>query len=87
MLAIITIDKMTGKQTGPPEIVTRGFAVNEQSMINEARQIIGRTMENSSAEEKRDYMLIKEKVRADLKRFLSKQTSRRPLITPVILEV
>ncbi len=87
VLAIITIDKMTGKQTGPPEIVTRGFAVNEQSMINEARQIIGRTMENSSAEEKRDYMLIKEKVRADLKRYIQKSTARRPMIMPVILEI
>ncbi len=87
VLAIITIDKMTGKQTGPPEIVTRGFAVNEQGMINEARGIIGRTMENSSAEEKRDYMLIKEKVRADLKRYIQKSTARRPMIMPVILEI
>ncbi len=87
VLAIITIDKMTGKQTGPPEIVTRGFAVNEQSMINEARQIIGRTLESSSAEEKRDYMLIKEKVRSDLKRYIQKSTARRPMIMPVILEI
>ncbi len=87
VLAIITIDKMTGKQTGPPEIVTRGFAVNEQTMTQEARQIIGRTLENSSAEEKRDYLLIKEKVRADLKRYIQKSTARRPMIMPVILEI
>jgi mRNA degradation ribonuclease J1/J2 len=30
---------------------------------------------------------MKEKIRADLKRFLNKQRSRRPPITPVILEV
>jgi ribonuclease J len=30
---------------------------------------------------------MKEKVRADLKRFIVKQTQRRPLIMPVILEV
>ncbi len=87
VLAIITIDKMTGKQTGPPEIVTRGFAVNEQGLINEARQIIARTMENSSAEEKRDYMLIKEKVRADLKRYIQKSTARRPMIMPIVMEI
>jgi ribonuclease J len=33
------------------------------------------------------WSVMKEKIRADLKRFLNKQTSRRPLITPVILEV
>lgn len=87
VLAIITIDKLTGKQQGQPEIVTRGFAVNEQSMVTEARQIIGRTLEGSSAEEKRDYMLIKEKVRSDLKRYIQKSTARRPMIMPVILEI
>ena len=30
---------------------------------------------------------MKEKIRADLRRFLTKQTSRRPLIMPVILEL
>jgi ribonuclease J len=30
---------------------------------------------------------MQEKIRSDLKRFITKQTSRRPLIMPVILEV
>ena len=41
----------------------------------------------SSDEEKGDYGMIKEKIRQDLKRFIVKNTSRRPLIMPVILEV
>ena len=43
--------------------------------------------EQSSDEEKTDYGLIKEKIRADLKRYISKQTQTRPLIMPVILEI
>jgi ribonuclease J len=38
-------------------------------------------------EEKTDWGVIKDKIRADLKRYISKQTQRRPLIMPVILEV
>ena len=87
VLAIITIDKMTGRQQGSPEIVTRGFAVNEQAMTAEARQTIARTLDESSIEERRDWMLIKEKVRADLKRQIQKSTGRRPMIMPVILEI
>ncbi len=87
VLAIITIDKMTGRQQGQPEIVTRGFAVNEQAMVREAREIIGRTMDSSSTEEKRDWLLMKEKIRGDLKRHIQKNTSRRPMIMPVILEI
>ena len=87
VLAIITIDKMTGRQQGSPEIVTRGFAVNEQAMTAEARQTIARTLDESSIEERRDWMLIKEKVRSDLKRQIQKTTGRRPMIMPVILEI
>jgi ribonuclease J len=45
------------------------------------------TLEVSSAEEKTDYGVIKEKIRTDLKRYISKQTQKRPLIMPVILEI
>ena len=45
------------------------------------------TLDQSSEEEKGDYGVIKEKIRADLKRYIVKQTQRRPLIMPVILEV
>ena len=49
--------------------------------------MILRTIESSNSEEKADWSVIKEKIRVDLKRFLNKQTSKRPLILPVILEV
>ncbi len=87
VLAIITIDKMTGRQQGPPEIVTRGFTANEQGMGEESRRIIARTLEDSSIEERRDWMLMKEKIRSDLKRYIQKSTGRRPMILPVILEI
>ena len=53
----------------------------------EPRQVVARTLETSSAEERTDWGVMQEKIRADLKRYLIKQTSRRPLIMPVILEV
>ncbi len=87
VLAIISIDKMTGRQQGPPEIVTRGFTANEQGMSEESRRIIARTLEDSSIEERRDWMLMKEKIRSDLKRYIQKSTGRRPMILPVILEI
>jgi ribonuclease J len=70
-----------------PEIVMRGFAVDDPVMISESRAVVQRTLEGSSDEEKRDYGVIKEKIRTDLKRYIQKSTSRRPLIMPVILEI
>src|SRR4249919_704162 len=87
VLPIIAINKLTGRVETSPEIVTRGFASEEDEVISGARQIVTQTLDASSDEEKADYGVIKEKIRADLKRYISKQTQRRPLIMPVILEI
>jgi ribonuclease J len=88
VLAIIAINKLTGTVESIPEIVMRGFAAgSEDGFVHEARRVIGRTLDESTPEEKADYGVIKEKIRADLKRFIVKTTARRPLIMPVILEI
>ena len=89
VLPIIAINKLTGKVEAPPEIVMRGFSGNtdEDGFLDQARQSVMNTLESSSDEEKGDYGMIKEKIRQDLKRFIVKNTSRRPLIMPVILEI
>ncbi len=87
LLPIIAINKRTGQVESLPELVMRGFAVDDEQVIAEARNIVQRTLNNSSTEEKQDYGVMKEKVRNDLKRFIQKSTSRRPLIMPVILEI
>ncbi len=87
VLPIITINKLTGKAEGQPEVVTRGFAIADSGLLESARQVVTKTLDESSSEEKGDYGVIKEKVRVDLKRFIQKNTSRRPLIMPVIMEI
>jgi ribonuclease J len=89
VLPIIAINKNSGRAEGLPEIVSRGFMSMEEGtdLLREARQLVLKTIEGSTAEERGDWGVMQEKIRADLKRFISKQTSRRPLIMPVILEV
>jgi ribonuclease J len=89
VLPIIAINRHTGLSEGLPEIVSRGFMSSEDStgVLQEARQVVLKTLESSTAEERGDWGVMQEKIRTDLKRFLNKQTSRRPLIMPVILEV
>lgn len=85
VLPIITINKLTGKVERAPEVVMRGFAGGD--LTEQARDVVTRTLDDSSTEEKADPGVIKEKIRQDLKRYIQKATSRRPLIMPVILEV
>ncbi|MDX1984933.1 MAG: ribonuclease J [Bryobacteraceae bacterium] len=89
VLPIIAINKQTGKNVTLPEIVSRGFVSfdEDSSLMQEARRVVLKTLETSSKEERGDWGVMQEKIRTDLRRFLNKQTSRRPLIMPVILEV
>jgi ribonuclease J len=86
-LPIIAINKRTGQVEGQPEITTRGFAADDPELLRNARDIVARTLELSSEEERRDYGVMKDKIRGDLKRFLQKNANRRPLIMPIILEL
>jgi ribonuclease J len=86
-LPIIAINKRTGQVEGVPEITTRGFAADDPELLRNARDIVARTLDQSSEEERRDYGVMKDKIRGDLKRFLQKNANRRPLIMPIILEL
>jgi ribonuclease J len=88
VLPIIAINRHTGKIESAPEIVSRGFALEADSdFMKSARDSVARTLEMSSNEEKSDVGVIKEKIRADLKRFINKESQRRPMIMPVVLEI
>jgi ribonuclease J len=87
VLPIIAINKLSGEAESAPEIVTRGFNPGDDGLLEGAKRIVEDTLAQSSDEEKGDYGVIKEKIRADLKRYISKQTQKRPLIMPVILEI
>ncbi|MCX6592759.1 MAG: ribonuclease J [Acidobacteria bacterium] len=89
VLPIIAINKMSGRVEGSPEIVSRGFVSLEDGspLMADARAIDLKTLESATAEQRSDWGVMQDRIRADLKKFLNKQTSRRPLILPVILEV
>lgn len=89
VIPVIAINKQSGHIESYPEIISRGFVAGDdtEKFLDRAKEIIVSTLEKSSGEERGDWGLIKEKIRADLKRYIKKQTSRHPLILPVILEI
>ena len=89
VMPILAINKLTGELEGTPEIVTRGFAgaPDENGFVKEAVETVRRTLAQSTLEEVADYGMIKEKIRVELKRYINRNTQRRPLIIPVIVEI
>src|SRR5207247_1189290 len=66
VVPIIAIDKHTGKLESQPEIVTRGvMSDNGQELIVGAREVLMKTVSESSAEENSDWGVIKEKIRVE----------------------
>jgi ribonuclease J len=85
VLAVLAINKRTGKVEQSPEVVMRGFGGSD--ITEQARELVLKTLDGLTTEEKSDYGMVKEKVRAELKRLIQKTTGRRPMIMPVILEI
>ncbi len=90
ILPIVALNSHSGEIESGPEIITRGFAGGElgSDLLDGARAVVIKTLEASSDEEKTDWSVMEEKIKSDLRRYLSRKTSRasRPLILPVILE-
>jgi ribonuclease J len=89
VLPVLAINKATGKLEGQAEIITRGFVFvdEDDSLMSDSKARVLKTLEESTFEEVTDWAVIKEKIRTDLRRFLYKETSKRPLVLPVILEI
>ena len=85
VLAVLAINKRTGKVEQQPEVIMRGFGGSD--ITEEAKALVLKTLEGLTIEQKSDYGMVKEKVRAELKRLIQKTTGRRPMIMPVILEI
>jgi ribonuclease J len=87
---VIVLDRATGEMGSPPEIVTRGFVDVEgpnSDVMDEAARLLQHSVESRPPEERHDPTLLRERVRAELRRFFKKRTQRRPMVIPVVMEV
>jgi ribonuclease J len=89
VLAVVAINKATGSIEGTPELVSRGHVQEDEAaaFLSEARDIVIRTVEECSNEEREDTLVLSEAIRAGLKRYFRKRTGTRPMIVPVIFEI
>lgn len=89
-VVIVTINATTGKLRKSPDIVSRGFVYlrESQDLLNQARLIIKKTVEDTTANmHPYDPELTKSALADNVGRFLFQKTNKRPLIIPVILGI
>jgi ribonuclease J len=88
VVPVVAINKQTGALEGVPEIVTRGFVMEDSAaLLADGAKMLMDVMEQTSVEERTDPGLIKDKLRVELRRFLRKRSGRRPFVLPVIMEI
>jgi ribonuclease J len=90
VIAVVAISRQTGVLIGQPELVARGFVVDEresESLFVDAAGVIADCIESSSVEERTDQGLMTEKLRGELRRFFKKRSGRRPMVLPVLMEI
>jgi ribonuclease J len=88
VVPVVAINKQTGALEGVPDIITRGFVMEDsQALLADGARLLIDVVEQASVEERTDQGLIKEKLRVELRRFFRKRSGRRPFVLPVIMEI
>jgi ribonuclease J len=88
VVPVVAINKQTGALEGVPDIITRGFVMEDsEALLADGARVLIEAMEQTGIEERTDPGLIKEKLRVELRRFFRKRSGRRPFVLPVVMEI
>jgi ribonuclease J len=89
IVPVVAINVRTGVLEGVPELVARGFVSDEDEadVLTEGARVVATTIGECGIEERTDPGLMKERIRAEVRRFVRKRTGRRPMVLPVVMEV
>lgn len=89
IIVVMTLEAGSGQVLAGPDIVSRGFVYvrNSESLMDEAQAILNATMERMMDNGVTDWGKIKNEVKDALGDFVWKETKRRPMIMPIIMEV
>lgn len=88
VVAIIAVNRQTGKLVGRPDIVTRGFVDTREfkEMIDESRDLLAKVLDHSSPRST-EWSFINAKVRDTLDKFYYERIKLRPMILPFMVKV
>ena len=89
IVAVMSIDSMTGEIISGPDVISRGFVYVKESekLIDGAKEIITKTINECWLESGSDWGTMKAKVRGALNEYMYSRTKRSPMILPVIMDI
>ena len=89
IIVVLTLEQGSGQVLAGPDIVSRGFVYvrGSESLMDEARQVLEGTMQQIVDKRITDWGKIKTEIKDALGEFVCKETKRRPMVIPIIMEV
>ena len=89
IIVVLTLQSGTGQVLAGPDIVSRGFVYvrGSEDLMESARAVLIDTMDRCMDKNITDWTKIKNEIKDALGDFVWKETQRRPMIMPIIMEV
>ena len=89
IIVVMTLEAGSGMVLAGPDIVSRGFVYvrGSESLMEEAKHVLDEKMQQCMDRNITDWSKIKAEVKDALGDFVWKETKRRPMIMPIIMEV
>jgi ribonuclease J len=87
LIVVVTVGSQNGREIAAPEVIARGFAEPEDSLLDEARDEAERTLAHCLSEDSSELKLLQEHIHDAVGQLIRERTGRRPMILPVVLEV
>jgi len=89
IIVVLTLESGSGQVLAGPDIVSRGFVYvrGAESLMEEAKKLLEDKMQYCMDKNITDWGKIKNEIKDSLGDFVWKETKRRPMIMPIIMEV
>jgi ribonuclease J len=89
LICVLTIDAQNGEILAGPDLISRGFVYEDESrdFLDEAGDRVLAALQALEADRVTEWSTIKKECRHALGEFVWRQTRRRPMILPIIMEV
>jgi ribonuclease J len=89
LVIVLTLSKYEQKLISDPDTITRGFVYvkDSEELIKEVNRLVKKTVNEMRGENLRQWNVIKQNIKKAVGQFLFKETKRKPMILPIIIEI
>ena len=84
---LIVVTTLADNGATAPELISRGFAENDDELFSEMRDEVREIVQELLADDMREIKLLQEHIHDGLGQLIYDRTRRRPMILPVVIEV